>query len=176
MQSRWVFLALLLAPTDPYGHYPERLRRILDSRPEKTSEVEWTATWIGGRDAGLVERYVTRKASDAIWESNLGDEHGYHPTSYGEPHPGAWGKDAPEIPNREESPMAYEQWLRKHEIPKEETAGTPNSLIYDGQAWHLQYAERPLTGIVQPLETARDYLPVDLPSMGLAPCWWGSGV
>ena len=176
MNAAWVLLGLIFAPTEPRDHYPSRLRNILDSRPATTSQVEWTASWIGGRDDGLVERYVTRQAGDALWESNLGDENGYHPTSYGEPHPGAWGKDPPEIPNREESPMAYEQWLRTHEIPKEESAGTRNSLIYEEQVWHLEYAERPLAGVVQPLKSARDYLPVDLTSMGLAPCWWGSGV
>jgi hypothetical protein len=174
MKAGLLLLGVLLPAAGPRDHYPPRLRNILDSRLATTSQVEWTASWVGGRDAGLVERHVTRTAGTSVWQSNLGDEKGYHPTSYGEPHPGAWGKDGPEIPNREESPLAYEQWLREHENPKEETAGTANSLIYDRQAWHLHYAERPLTGVVQPLETASAYLPVDLPSMGLAPCWWRS--
>ena len=176
MRTAWVLLGLLLGPTEPADRYPPRLRNVLDLQRATTSQVEWTVTWIGGRDAGLVERYVTRKAGDALWESNLGDENGYHPTAYGEPHPGAWGKDGPEIPNREQSPIAYEEWLRTHEIPKEELAATRNSLIYDRQAWHLEYAERPLSGNVQPVETAQEWLPVDLTSIGLAPCGRTSGL
>ncbi len=72
---------------------------------------------------------------------------------------------------KEEPPIIDEEWLRTHEIPKEELSGAHNSLIYDGQAWYLHYAERPLTGKVQPVAAARDFLPVNLPSVGLAPCW-----
>ncbi len=177
MPSRWVFLALLLAPTEPDDRYPARLRNILDSRLATTSQVEWTASWIGGRDDGLVERFVTRKAGDSLWESNLGDENGFHPTAYSAGRGSSPEEELPQPEMTKDGPRIMdEEWLREHEIPKEESAGTRNSLNYDGQAWHLEYAERPLTGIVQPLETARSFLPVNLASVGLAPCWWGSGV
>ena len=176
MKVAWVLLALLLAPTGPRDHYPARLRNVLDSQRATTSQVEWTGTWIGGRDAGLVERYVTRKAGDAVWESNRGDENGYHPTVYSAGPPGSSENELPQPEITEDGPRIMdEEWLRKYEIPKEETAGTRNSLIYDQQAWYLDHAERPLTGTVQPLGTARDWLPVDLISIGLAPCWWGIG-
>jgi len=172
MIAGWVLLGVILGPTGPRDQYPPRLRTVLDSQRATTSQVEWTATWIGGRDAGLVERYVTRKAGDALWESNLGDENRYHPTGY---RAGPRGSPEEELPQPEitkDGPRIMdEERLRKYEIPKEELAGTRNSLIYDAQAWHLSYAERPLTGIVQPLETTRAWLPVDLPSIGLAPCW-----
>lgn len=175
MKSGWVLLGLLLAPTEPPDHYPSRLRNILDSQRATTSQVEWTATWIGGRDDGLVERYVTRKAGGALWESNLGDENGYHPTAYRAGRPGSPDIELPQPEMTKDGPRIMdEEWLRKYEVPKKELAGTRNSLIHDGQAWYLQYAERPLSGIVQPLKTARDWLPVDLPSIGLAPCWWAS--
>jgi hypothetical protein len=176
MKAAWILLGLILAPTEPRDHYPLRLRNILDSQRATTSQVEWTASWIGGRDAGLVERYVTRQAGDTLWESNLGDENGYHPTAYSAGRPGSPDVELPQPEMTKDGPRIMdEEWLRKYEVPKEELAGTRNSLIYDGQAWRLEYAERPLTGIVQPLKTARDFLPVDLPSIGLAPCWWGMG-
>ncbi len=157
MIARWVVLGVILGATGPYDRYPPRLRTILESQAPTTSQVEWTATWIGGRDAGLVERYVTRKAGAAVWESNLGDENGYHPLVFSA-HPPTG---------------VSEEELRKYASPREESAGTRNSLIYDGQAWHLEHAERPLSGMLQPVETARAWLPVDLPSIGLAPCWAG---
>jgi len=147
-----LLLAVLLSPTGPRDQHPPRLRNILDSRPARTSQVDWTATWIGGRDDGLVERYVTRQAGDAIWESNLGDGNGYHCTGF---------RDEPGGSREEE----------RQEIPKHELAGTRNSLVHEGQAWHLYYAERPLNGIVQPLETVRNFVPVNLPAIGLAPSW-----
>lgn len=162
MNAAWLMLGVFLTPTEPRDHYPQRLRNVLDSQPATTSQVEWTATWIGGRDAGLVERYVTRQAGDALWESNLGDESGFHPTGY--------HADRDEF-SEKEPPVIDEEWRRTHEIPKEELSGTHNSLIYDRQAWYLHYAERPLTGKVQPAAAARDFLPVNLPSIGLAPCW-----
>jgi len=172
MKAACVLLGLILAPTEPRAHYPPRLRGALDSPPVTTSQVEWTATWVGGRDAGLVERYVTRKVGDALWESNLGDENGYHPTGYSADRDDRSEKNPPQHGTpKEELPVIDEQWLRKHELPKEQLAGTRNSLISDGQAWYLPYAERPLSGNVQPLETARERLPVDLSSIGLAPCW-----
>ncbi len=174
MKGLWLLLGALLAPSEPRDHYPMRLRNALDTQPTTTSQVEWTVSWMGGRDDGLVERHITRTAGTSVWQSNLGDENGYHPTTYGEPYPGAWGKEPPEIPNSEQSPLAYEKWLRDHETPEEEEAGTRNNLIYDGQAWHLEDAERPLSGTVQPLESARHFLPVNLASVGLAPCWWTS--
>jgi len=175
MKAACVLLAVLLAPTEPRDHYPPRLRNILESKPATTSQVEWTATWIGGRNAGLVERYVTRKAGDAIWESNLGEENGYHPTEYSADRSVEAEKEPPRPEISKEGPRIMdEEWLREHEIPKGESAGTRNSLIYDRQAWYMHHAERPLSGNVQPVETARAWLPLGLASIGLAPCWWTS--
>jgi len=172
MKTAWVFLGFILGPTAPRDQYPPRLRNILESKPATTSEVEWTASWIGGRDDGLVERYVTRKAGDALWESNLGDENGFHPVGFSADEDASSEKELPQhgVP-KEESPIAHEEWHRKHEIPKEKLAGTRNSLIYDDQAWYLSRAERPLSGKLQPAVTARVWLPLDLSSIGLAPCW-----
>jgi hypothetical protein len=172
MKAAWVLLGVILGPTGPYDRYPTRLRNILDSQRATTSQVEWTSSWIGGRDDGLVERYVTRKAGDAAWESNLGDENGYHPTGYSADRDYRSEKNPPQHGTPEEElPVIDEQWLRKHELPKEQLAGTRNSLISDGQAWYLPYAERPQSGDTQPVEETRAYLPVDLPSIGLAPGW-----
>ena len=155
MNAGWILLGLLLGPAEPRDQYPPRLRSVFDSHAPTTSQVEWTASWIGGRDAGLVERYVTRKAGDALWESNLGDESGYHRLVF-----------------RASPPAGIsEEESRQYASPREETAGTRNSLVYDGQAWHLSPAERPLSGMLQPVEAARAWLPTDLPSIGLAPCW-----
>ncbi len=176
MKAAWVFLGAILGPTGPSDHFPPRLRNILDSKMPTTSQIEWTATWIGGRDDGLVERYVTRKAGDAIWESNLGDERGFHEVVYRASDANSEDDLRPHQISKEGPPVMDEEWLRTHEIPKEETAGTRNSLIHDGRVWHLHYAERPLTGDVQPIETARAWLPVDLPSIGLAPCGRMSGL
>ncbi len=173
MNAAWVVLLALLGPTEPADQYPPRLRKALESRLAATSQVEWTLSWIGGRDDGLVERYVTRQAGDALWESNLGDKHGYHQTSYGYISQrltiaAAKGPAHSEVP-KQEAPLTHEEHRLQDEWPKEETAGTRNSLIYDGKVWYLSRAERASTGMIQNVETVSAYLPLDLPSIGLAP-------
>jgi len=66
MNATWVLLGLFLAPTEPRDRYPPRLRTLLESRLATTSQVEWTASWVGGYDDGLVERHLTREAGDTL--------------------------------------------------------------------------------------------------------------
>jgi len=64
-----------------------------------------------------------------------------------------------------------EERLRKYQVRKEQSAGTRNSLSYDAKAWYLERAEYTLTGSVFPLKETRAWLAINLPSIGLAPCW-----
>jgi len=172
MKTTWVLIALFFAPTEAHEQYPMRLRNVLDAPHATTSHVEWTVSWIGGRDDGLVERYVTRTTGDTVWESNLGDENGCHPTGYWANQPALSETELSEHRKPEDkSPVMDEEWLAKHEIPKEKLAGTNNSLIYDRQAWYLPTAERPRSGDIQPLEKVGNYLPVNVSSIGLAAGW-----
>ena len=132
---------------------PQRLRRALEGETSATSQVEWTLTWFGGYDDGLVERHITRTAGDTIWESNLGNADGYHPTGF--------QRLVPQNPTKEQVQQAM--------VPKVELAGVRNKLIHDGWAWYLPHAERPLSGDAAPIDKALAYLPVPIKSVGLAP-------
>ena len=57
---------------------PGALMRGVGRLTPKTSQIEWTVSWGEGPDDGLVERHITRTAGNSVWESNLGDENGYH--------------------------------------------------------------------------------------------------
>jgi hypothetical protein len=122
-----------------------------------TSEFEWTLSWVGGRDDGLVERHMTRRAGDDLWESNLGDENRYHPTMYRSiPH--AAGPDD----DRTES-----EW------PAESTAGTQNSLSHAGRIWYIPRAEHSITARVTEPTDANSHAPFDFSFAGFAPTWNG---
>ncbi|MFQ5352723.1 MAG: hypothetical protein ACE5D3_06590 [Candidatus Binatia bacterium] len=139
---------------------PGALMRGVGRLTPKTSQIEWTVSWGEGRDDGLIERHITRTAGDSVWESNLGDENGYHQRSLRTFPP--QGDVTPEV-------------LEKYLFPRKLGAGTRNSLISGGYVWHLNSAERPLSGEVERREQAgtirpnTDLLPLDFSAIGLAP-------
>lgn len=149
-------LAILANPlaADPLSSV---FRKDFSKRGFTTSQFEWTLTWVGGRDDGLVERHVTRQAGDDLWESNLGDENGHHPTMY-RAMPGA---DSPP------------QDPREFEWPAERIAGTRNSLTHDGRVWYLPRVEHSVMGFVEDAETSSSHLPFDFSLAGFAPVWHG---
>ncbi len=137
--------------------YPRQLEAVVAQAPWRTSQLEWTVTWVGGNDEGLVERYVTRTAGDTVWESNQGDENGFHPARF---------RNAP--------PGEYDENKRAYAIPRDELAGTQNTLRAEGQLWRLEYAEKPHTGLLTPDTERRAYTPVDVKGMGLMPAFDGA--
>ncbi len=152
MQAACLWIGVVLTAGGPRDQYPPRLRGILDQEVPTTVQVEWSVTWLGGDNDGLVERYVTRKAGDTLWESNLGDENGYHRLRFRVLEPQGASPEEPRV-------VA---------IPTDEDAGTDNRLIHEGKAWDLK-AERPDLGFVASLDTPDiSYIPVNLPAVGLA--------
>ncbi len=136
---------------------PDRLTEVIESRTADTSEVEWTLSWHGGRDDGLVERYTTRTANGSIFQSNRGDAQGFHWKVFRSHPPADVSADA----------------LWEYAVPPEESAGTRISLAHDGQFWELFRAESPLSArLTSPssvLETQKR--PRDMAAAGLAPYW-----
>jgi len=131
---------------------PESLRRGLGRDVPGTSQIEWTLTWDDKWNHGLVERHITRTVGDTVWQSNLGDENGYHQRTFRmSPPRGATSGEA-------ESYM----------FPLETGAGTRNSLLHDGLAWDIDPAERPIVALVEPVETKIASLPLDFSAVGLA--------
>jgi len=125
---------------------PARLKTIIaDKAAARTSQIEWSLKWIGGRDDGLIERHITRTTPDALWQSNLGDERGGHQS--------AVDAETGEI------------------IPGGELTGTRNSLLYDGYAWHMPDGGRRLTGSISPFHERQRDLPFDFSAAGWQPRW-----
>lgn len=151
--SALFWLGLISGPAPDYANFPPRVRTILESQSATTSQVEWTLSWFGGYNEGLVERHVTRTADETIWDSNLGDEKNQHSA--------AFYHQPPSDPTEEE--------LRKAMVPRELIAGIRNKLIYDDWAWYIEHAEHPLSGYASPVEKTTHWLPSDLKSIGLAP-------
>lgn len=147
------WLGLISGPAPDYAYLPSRVRIILESKSTTTSQVEWTLSWFGSYNDGLVERHITRTSDETIWESNLGDEKGQHNAAFYH-----WP-----------GPNATEEQLRREMVPKELVAGIRNKLIYDDRAWYIAHAERPLSGYASPAAKTTDWLPSDLKSIGLAP-------
>jgi hypothetical protein len=133
--------------------------------PCHTSEIEWTVTWTGGLDNGLIERYVTRTADGAVWESNLGDENGFHRSSLAHS-PDSISRAVPG-PGMTDAQIKQ---LGLVEVPKKGSAGTINRVVCSGEAWHLN-ANKPVAGSLAPTDHPSARLPVDLQSIGLAVSW-----
>ncbi|MEK6797811.1 MAG: hypothetical protein AABZ12_02470 [Planctomycetota bacterium] len=139
--------AIAVSAAEGTRDYPTRLRRIMDAALGDTAQVEWTLSWVGGSSDGLVERRITRVAGESVWESNLGDEHGFHDTPFVRR-------------SRADEPT---------KLRPEETVGTRNMLIHEGTAYYLPRAEEPWTGDAAPLPLARSPVPLDFGKLGLAP-------
>ncbi len=155
--------AVVLAQLDVRERMPEQLRRVIESRAAETSEIEWTLTYHRGRDAGLVERHVTRTAGDTTWDVNDGDANGEHITRF----------DAAKL--EELGPNPTEEELAKAAGPAQETAGPRHSLLYDGRAWYLEHQRKrvPLSGSATPDVGGpmAYHRPLEFVSAGLGP-WW----
>jgi len=136
--------------------YPQRLKDFLGGNRAQTSQVEWTVAWIGRSNDGLVERNITRSSGDTIWQTNLGDENGYHTRAL-----------------RDSLPGEYDEKQQMHEVPQGEQHGTHSAMLYDGQLWQLHDAERPISGIVLPPTDRKAFAPIDPLTMGLTPYWGG---
>ncbi|MGB2985746.1 MAG: hypothetical protein WBE26_07660 [Phycisphaerae bacterium] len=156
-----LIVAVALGQMDVRSHLPEQLQEAMESRKAQTSEIEWTITYLQGRDAGLVERHVARTVGDTVWDVNLGDEKGYHRIAFHH------------VP-RDDS----EEALREAAIPQEELAGPYHSLVYEGRAWHLEHQKGsvPDVGNATPL-TVHGLLydrPFDWTAAGIGPWWYHS--
>lgn len=149
--------------SNPTTSVPIPIQQVLaKARAYRTAQFDWTVTWLGGQDNGLVERFVTRIAEAAIWESRLGDEFGRHRRSWtdGEPDP---------VPLQTSSSEA-----QRSEREVEDLSGTESILVYEGAIWELPNVQRPLVGLIEPLDSARGTMPLDVQSIGLSPSWDGS--
>ncbi len=143
---------VLLCASIGETRYPTRLQNLLDAGKDKSSEVEWTLSWAEGVNNGLVERFLTRTSEDSIWQSNLGDENGFHAVQY------------------TKEPQGHsEEEMREYQVPREKSAGTRSSMIYGDQLWYLPRSEFPLSGYVQPLSVATAYRPFRPTAIGLSP-------
>ncbi len=156
MHAFVIIFSALLCPTDVQSQLPDVLRRVIDSRDSKTSEIEWTISYLQGRDAGLTERHITRTAGDTLWQVNNGDDNEYH------------RRAVYKLPKDDS-----EQALDEASIPKETLAGPRHSLLYDRRVWYLQHSGRkpPLVGTAFPVDQATSSHPLDFRAGGLAP-WW----
>lgn len=119
----------------------------------ETSQFEWTMSWHSGYDDGLVERYTTRTAGNMIWESNFGDENGYHSTVF--------HRRPPREGLAEEVDSAM--------VPKAEMAGIRTKYIGDELSWYVPNTELPVYGFVTPLKDTAIYLPLKIPGLGFSP-------
>lgn len=157
MHATFLIAAVVLGQVDVRSHLPEQLQQVMESRKADTSQVEWTITYLQGRDAGLVERHITRTVGDTTWEVNLGDENGYHRAKH------------PPLPRD-----ASEEVLRKAQISREQNAGPYHSLVYDGRIWHLEHKQGllPVFGRAIPKDVAGDYRPFDFTAGGIGPWWY----
>ena len=156
-------MLILFAAAD--DRYPVRLRNVLDPERPRSSQLEWTVTWIGGWDDGLVQRYVTRTAGDTVWESNLGDQNGDHRASF--THPGnkfSSTQFGVSVSREKIENMGLE------EVPKERNSGTRNSMVYEGEVWYLN-ADKPVSGFLSPVGSSDARAPTNLESVGLRPSW-----
>lgn len=146
----------IIGPVDVPSHLPDRLRQVMESPKANTSQIEWTITYLDGVDAGLVEQHITRTVGDTIWQVNLGDEKGYHWTSY---------LRSPRSDSEEDR--------REAEVPREDLAGPWHSLLYEGVAWNLEHQKRriPLGGWAAPENEAGFRRPFDFSAPGLRVSW-----
>lgn len=128
----------------------------MESPKARTSEIEWTITYMQGRDAGLVERHITRTVGDTVWQVNMGDETGCHWTTY-----------------RRSVGGHSEEARRNAEFPKEELAGPRHSLVHDGVVWHVEHqmGQVPLGGFAIPAGEPTIYEPFDFAAPGLRVYW-----
>lgn len=155
MSGVFILGVVFLAQSSIRDQLPERLQAIIAARTPDTSEIDWTVSWHGGRDDGLIERFETRTAGETVWQSNFGDANGYHPVTYRS------------FPPPDLSP----EERRAYESPPESGAGTQSSLAYDAHIWRLPEADRPLWGYQLSRDTAHFFNPFDFAAAGLAPAW-----
>jgi len=134
------------------SHYPILVERILSGPRSQTSEFDWTVTWLDKTNEGLVERYSTRTDGPTIWEENRGDESGFHARGYERISDGT-------------GPDLY----TLQEIPRDQLAGTRNTLQFDEQVLNIASAEAPMDGSVAPITQRRGNAPIDLLAIGLVP-------
>lgn len=153
-----VTIALLLigsiGPAPQPTAYPRLIEQLLDGSLAASTEFDWTLSHFDERNDGLTERFRTRTSGPDIWESNLGDESGYHSTRRTGEHGDQGGEGV------------------SHEDPvREKTAGTQNRLLSQGRSWYLPVTERPLVGRTAGPEEAQQWLPTRPQGFGLMPLW-----
>jgi len=150
-------IVAVLGQSSVVDQLPKELRARVTNRDYKTSQIDWSLSWFGGDDDGLVEKYITRRAGDDLWQSNLGDENGFHRTTY----EGGWASDD----------LSWQlKWTPR---PPERTAGTQNALTHAGRLWYVPRAEHSRSGLVKDPSTAVSHLPFDFSAAGIAPRFKG---
>lgn len=152
MNTCFLLICVVLGLVDNQKLHP-RLRTLLDSGPEKTSEIQWTLTWIGSYDDGLIERHITRTTGDTVWESNLGNEKGEHRTRFKTRPPGD----------------ATPEQLELATWPRSEDAGVHHRLKQDGRIWHINRGPVASSGYAIPTDKAISRIPMKVEAAGLAP-------
>jgi len=132
--------------------FPQELLRGRTYWNAKTAQVEWTRSWYDKYNDGLVERVVTRSAGDTVWQSNLGNEQGYHERAFRS------------VPPRDATPEEAESSM----YPPDSGSGTRNTMTDGMYSWSIPRAERPTSGQVVTLESKFAQVPFDFASAGLA--------
>lgn len=148
MASWLLLLCTVLGQAGIEENLPAPLRRAMEARQADTSQIKWTYTHLDDREYGLVERITTQTVGDTLWQANIGDENGFHRTTYRS------------FPN--------------HPIPQEDVAGTWNLLVYEGDIWAMdnQAGRHPVSGNATPCDQRYMHHPVDFRWAGINP-WWG---
>ena len=142
---------------------PPPVQSVLSGWSADTSHIEWSVTWVGGYNDGLVERYLTRTTEDETWETNYGDENGNHQKSFRAIPPPGTALSAEEL----------EQYI----MPDQEVAGTRHRMTKDGRSWELYKEELPLSAaVIESSDPRNHHLPVNLHSIGLSPGWMTESV
>ena len=155
MSSLVMVTVALAAQANIKDLLPERLQSFTEARTAETSQFDWTVEWLGGRDDGLVERFVTRTVGETTLQTNFGDSNGLHMVCYRKHPP---------------SDLSWEE-IRSYELPPEEDAGTRHSLVYEGELWRINRAEGPINGMILNEQNATDYVPFSFAAAGLSPFW-----
>lgn len=149
-----VMFLVILAPTKR-EQYPEPLQSALSRLSTGTSEFEWELDWRKGPDAGLRERFTTRRAGSDLWESNHGDENGFHARTF---------RSVPLNSVTDEARDAFA-------VPQDVVAGTRNKALLGERMWYVPRAEYPLIGNTADESEHQRWRPTNFESIGLIPAW-----
>jgi len=148
----------IVGQTAVSDHLPREILSPALHRGYRTAQFEWSVSWYDKWNDGLVERYVTRRAGDDLWESNLGDEDGYHKTMIRRVPP---------------SVEAFYEDRDKYERPKGDWGGTRNALLHEGRVWYIPDADKSIAADVRDPSGSLDEIPLpfDFSIAGIALAW-----